>query len=80
MKRKKIDILFMQETIFSQEVNRKHYTWMLSGSDEGNFTHYGVGIVYRNEFRDRVVDKEAGTKEKVAGEDGTKALTHQLMP
>ena len=62
MKRKKIDVLLLRETKvgFTQEVRRTYYTWMFSGSDKESFTHYGVGMVVRNELRGRIIDKEAG--------------------
>ena len=57
-----MDILLLQETKlgFTQELRGKNYTWLLSGKDESNFTHYGVGMVIRNELRGRIIDKEAG--------------------
>ena len=47
MKKKKVDVLLIQETKIgiSQEVKRKYYTWYLSGDDSSSFTHFGVGIV-----------------------------------
>ena len=67
MSRKKIDILLLQETKMdrTQEVVRSRYTWLLSGNDEGNFTHYGVGIVFKNELRGRIIDKQGGGDRKM---------------
>ena len=69
MKRKQIDILLLQETKVgrTQEVNRKHYTWLLSGNDEGNFTHYGVGVVIRNDLRGRIIEKQGGGDRMMSG-------------
>ena len=41
-------------------MKRKYYTWLLSGKEDGASTHFGVGMVLRNEHRCRIVDKEAG--------------------